>query len=226
MKIKQNEVIEAKKQTALYTELIKKRNDPYSIYMTSPTSIDPEVQEEIYSLSLKPKRKGYWNNLGKKFQQEIDSEINSSSKLLSLSKRGKELNPGEYEYEHLEGGEESNGYAEYYDQAKRGRQIYFDRNRGSYGSGRELLQEDEVMSDAINLLKRNKDRLKLLDEIEDPNLKKLGQLIDSVDFGGNGGNKNRYEEDRNEGLNELRNRYFGDYSDSLIEKISSNGFTA
>lgn len=221
MKLRQNEAIEAKKQAAIYTDIIKKQKDPISIYNTD-TTVDPEVEEEIYSLSSKLKRKGYWNNLGKKREQEIDNEIRSSSNLYSLTYKGQILNPEELEYGYLnpKGVESRPKYSVF---AKEGRRNGLEDPYG--GGGYDMipsqLQDDEVMNDAVNLLKKNKDRLKLLDEIEDPDVNKLGRIIDSVEFG----NDSRYQNERNrdEGLEGLRNRYLGDYSDSLIEKISSVG---
>lgn len=227
-KLKEQQLREEIRQGELYRALVHHKQ-PAVIH--SNTYIDPNVEDDVYKINTQPRNKGYWKNLAEKRDHDVNAEVRSNSQLLSISKRGTVLGPDNDTNYGYSSANDNLNYLKYFDSTSGGLGIKLDSNFGKYKlpDNPDNLQnlvtyplgEDEMADNAVRLLRKNKDRLALLEEMEHTEVDKIDKLLGAnLDFG-EGVKQIQRDWGSDEGVQELKQRYGNDYSDALVERLNN-----
>ena len=217
-KFKEQQIREEIRHGELYRALVK-NNHPPVIY--SSTTFKPTYGEEI------PGYEGFWRKLQ---EQDIDPDnvkVKSNSHLLSIAKNGRVMDPDSDANYGYSSAKESLNYLKYFDETNNGMGVRVGDRTGKYNlpdDPENLLSlsigEDEMATDAVRLLRKNKDRLVLLEEMENTEVERLDKML-------RGRNEFKEEVKRptngfvsDEGIQELKSNFGENYADSLLDQMN------
>lgn len=197
------------------------------------TVIDAKPEEDIYPRNSLVAKRGYYKNLREKRDDDVRREVNSNSQLLSISKRGKILDPDhdtpDYGYSSAV---EGLNYLKYFDHtAMDNTGIKLSDKLGRYDlpEDRDTMQnltnytvgEDEWASGIGRLLKKNNDRLILLDEMQGADVDKLDRMLKGRPEFKDSAKSSSNDWTSDEAAQEFRGRLGDDYSSVLLEQLNN-----
>ena len=136
---------------------------------------------------------GYYSNLRQKRDDDVRREVNSNSQLLTVTKRGKVITADDLNDYGYSSANEGLNYLKYFDETENKKQgILMTEHLGRYNlpdqpdSVNNVLNmpidSEKLTDDVVQILRRNNDRLVLLDEMEHGESDQIRELLKGKDY--------------------------------------------